>query len=185
MVRAVADHAPTDTMTDMTDRPAGRDRTGGADAPDPTDPPDAPVDTGEPGERRARLERPPGERYTSRRPTTAESATRLDAALLPIAVVLGGVILFVVLGALLLVTSGLVVLSLVLGWLVGRLVSPPVRAALVGVGVVALGFLAIWLFGRVEGGVLDPITYLIEVEGPGVLILSLLFGGGLAAAASS
>ena len=47
-----------------------------------------------------------------------------------------------------------------------------------------VGLLGIWLFGRIEGGVLDPITYLAEVEGPVVVVLCLLAGGGLAAAAS-
>jgi len=77
-----------------------------------------------------------------------------------------------------------VIPSVFLGWLTGRLVSPPSRAAIVGLAAVAIGLLAIWLFGRYEGGVLDPIAYLAEVEGPIVVVLSLLAGGGLAAAAS-
>jgi hypothetical protein len=59
-----------------------------------------------------------------------------------------------------------------------------VLAALVAVGAVVVGLLGVWLFGRIEGGVLDPITYLIEVEGPIVVGLCLVLGGGLAAAAS-
>jgi hypothetical protein len=46
-----------------------------------------------------------------------------------------------------------------------------------------LGLLGIWLFGRWEGGVLDPLEYLAEVQGF-VVPLELLAAGGLAAAAS-
>jgi hypothetical protein len=49
--------------------------------------------------------------------------------------------------------------------------------------VVVLGLLGIWLFGRWEGGVLDPLEYLAEVQGF-VVPLELLAAGGLAAAAS-
>jgi len=38
--------------------------------------------------------------------------------------------------------------------------------------------------GRIEGGVLDPITYLVEVEGPLEVALCLLAAGGLAGASS-
>ena len=102
----------------------------------------------------------------------------------PTALVLGGAIAFVILGGILGVTAGLIIAATFLGWLTGRLVSPPAAAAAVGFTMVALGFLAIWLYGRAEGGVLDPLAYLDEVEGPMVIILRLLGGGGLAAAAS-
>jgi hypothetical protein len=138
----------------------------------------------EPGEPRPRLERPPGERYRAVEPEAATEAAALDAALIPIAIVLGTVIAFTVLGGLLTVTAGLIVLAAFAGWLVGRFVTPPPRAAVVGLVAVGLGFLGIWLFGRVEGGVLDPIEYLLEVEGPVVVGLSLVAGSGLAAAAS-
>ena len=97
---------------------------------------------------------------------------------------IGGVVGFLILGGMLAVTAGLIVLAVVLGWIVGLLVSPPARAALVALAAVVVGFVAIWAFGRVEGGVLDPITYLLEVEGPIVVGLSLIGAGGLAAAAS-
>jgi hypothetical protein len=109
---------------------------------------------------------------------------RLDPILVPLALVLGTALGFVVLGGVLGVTAGLVIPSAFLGWLTGRLVSPPGRAAVVGLAAIALGLLAIWLFGRTEGGVMDPVAYLAEVEGPIVVVLSLLAGGGLAAAAS-
>ena len=149
---------------------------------------DGPVTTppNPPGDRRPHLEHPPGDRY---RPAPAAddaqaSARRLDAVLVPAALILGGGIAFVVLGGILAVTAGLVVLAAFLGWLTGRLVSPPALAAGVGLAVVAVGLLGIWAFGRVEGGVLDPIAYLDEVEGLAVVGLSLLAGAGLAAAAS-
>ncbi len=140
-------------------------------------------EAGEPGERRPRLERPPSDRYVARQPAEAPSG-RFDAILVPIGLVLGFGIAFVILGGILLVTAGLVIVAAFLGWLTGRLVSPPRRAAFVGLVAVVVGLLGIWLFGRIEGGVLDPIAYLGEVEGPVVVVLSLLAGGGLAAAAS-
>ena len=97
---------------------------------------------------------------------------------------LAGAIGFVVLGGILAVTAGLVIVAAFLGWLLGRLISSPLRAAVVGAGVVAIGFLGIWLVGRIEGGVLDPIAYLDAVEGPIVVVVSLLAGGGFAALAS-
>lgn len=137
----------------------------------------------QPGDR-PRLDRPPGDRYLPRTPAAPGAPSRLDPFLAPLALVLGGAIAFVLLGGILTVTAGLVILAAFLGWLTGRLVSPPGRAAVVGLTVVVVGWLAIWLFGRIEGGVLDPITYLAEVEGPIVVVLTLLAGGGLAAAAS-
>ena len=60
---------------------------------------------------------------------------------------------------------------------------PPARAATVAVGVVLLGLAGIWLFGRWEGGVLDPIEYFAEVQG--ILVpFELVVAAGLAAAAS-
>ena len=139
----------------------------------------------EPGERRPRLERPPSDRYgVPAAATDPTAAGGLDAVLVPVAIALAGTIAIVVLGGILDVTAGLVVVAAFLGWLTGRLVSPPARAASVGLGVVAVGVLGIWLFGRFEGGVLDPVTYLLEVEGAIVVLLSLVAAGGLAAAAS-
>ncbi len=134
-----------------------------------------------PGDQRPRLDRPPSDRYAAR-PTIA--ASRLDEALWPVAVVIGGVLAFTVVGGWLAVTAGLLVVAIFLGWLIGRLVEPPWRAAIVALVAVALGFLGIWLFGRIEGGVLDPIEYLIEVEGPILVVLCLAGGAGIAAAAS-
>ncbi len=149
---------------------------------------DGPVTTpvNQPGERPPRLDRPPSDRYGPT-PTPAvrdQGPTRLDAIAVPLGLIVGGGVAFVVLGGILLITAGLVILSFVLGWLTGRLVSPPGRAAAVGLAVVVVGLLGVWLFGRLEGGVLDPITYLLEVHGPVVVVLCLLGGGGLAAAAS-
>jgi hypothetical protein len=138
----------------------------------------------EPGDRRPLLDHPPGDRYVARTPAADEAARRLDAILVPVALVFGTAVGFVIAGGIAAITAGLVILAAFLGWLTGRLISPPARAAIVALIAIALGFLGIWLFGRLEGGVLDPIDYLIEVEGPVVVILSLLFGGGLAAASS-
>ncbi len=102
----------------------------------------------------------------------------------PLAVVIGGALAYTVIGGILVVTAGLVVLAAFLGWLIGKLVARPPRAALVGVIAVLVGLAGIWLFGRLEGGVLDPIAYFDEVQGWPLVALQLLAGGGLAAAAS-
>ena len=137
-----------------------------------------------PGDRRPQLDRPPGERYAATAARATPTPGRADALVAPLGLVLGTGIAFVVLGAILAVTAGLVIVAAFVGWLTGRLVSPPGVAAAVAVAAVVVGLLGIWLFGRIEGGVLDPITYLAEVEGPIVVVLCLLAGGGLAAAAS-
>jgi len=138
--------------------------------------------TTEPGERRPKLDRAPGERYL--RPES--DAAGRDAPLMwpPVAVMIGGAIGYTILGGILAVTAGLVVLAASLGWLLGKLVSPPSRAAAAGLATIALGLAGIWLFGRVEGGVLDPITYLDDVQGWPLVALQLALGSGLAAASS-
>lgn len=136
-----------------------------------------------PGERRRTLDRPPGERYAPA-PSADRPASRLDPILAPLAVVIGGALAFVILGGVLAVTAGLAILAAILGLAIGRLVSPPPAAALVGLVAVVIGLAGIWLFGRIEGGVLDPIAYFGEVHGPALVALELLGGAGLAAAAS-
>ena len=133
--------------------------------------------------RRITLERPPGERYQPARSNLAASGEVLGGIRGPVTIALGGVLVFVVLGGILGITAGLVVVAGLLGWLTGFLVRPPWRAAAVAAGVVVAGLLGIWLFGRWEGGVLNPIDYLAEVHGfagP----LDILAAAGMAAAAS-
>jgi hypothetical protein len=137
-----------------------------------------------PGDRRPVLDRPPGDRYGTIPVEAAGDGASLDRILVPGGLILGGAIAFTIVGAILTVTAGLVILAAFLGWLTGRLVSPPAWATVVGLTTVVAGMLGIWLFGRIEGGVLDPVSYLAEVEGPFVVVLSLLGGGGLAAAVS-
>lgn len=103
---------------------------------------------------------------------------------IPVAVVLGGALVYTVLGGILTVTAGLIVVAVFLGWLIGRLVAPPARAALVALAAVVLGLLGIWLFGRIEGGVLDPIAYLDQVQGWPLVAAQLIGAAGMAAAAS-
>ncbi len=138
--------------------------------------------TNEPGDRRPQLDRPPGDRYRAEVPGGAATASIVPWA--PIAVIIVGAILYTVLGAIFTVTAGLIVLALFLGWICGRLVSPPVRAAVVAVVTVVAGLLGIWLFGRLEGGVLDPLAYLDAVQGWPLVAAQLVAGAGMAAAAS-
>jgi hypothetical protein len=139
--------------------------------------------TGDPPRRRVTLDRPPGDRYLPARSARDASDHVLRGVRGPLALVAGGTLVFVVLGGILGITAGLIVAAGILGWLTGLLVRPPLRAALVGLVAVIAGLVGIWLFGRWEGGVLDPITYLSEVQGF-VVPLELLAGAGMAAAAS-
>ncbi|HUQ78220.1 MAG TPA: hypothetical protein VM427_05045 [Patescibacteria group bacterium] len=138
--------------------------------------------TPQPGDRRPRLDRAPSERYPALAPPPA--ADPPAGAFVPLAIVLGGAVAFVLLGGVLAVTAGLVILAAVVGWLIGTFVSPPLRAGLVGLGAVAVGLLGIWLFGRLEGGVMDPVAYFLQVHGGPLVALEFLAGGGLAAAAA-
>lgn len=139
--------------------------------------------TNEPGERRPLLDRPPGDRY--RETGSERSASGFPGGpLAPVAVILAGALGYTILGGILDVTAGLIVAAGFIGWLIGKLVSPPARAAAIGVVAVLAGFLGIWAFGRIEGGVLDPIAYFDAVQGWPLVLLQLLAGGGLAAAAS-
>jgi hypothetical protein len=137
----------------------------------------------EPGERRPKLDRPPGDRYLPSAAGRARAGGLRAQAGAPLAVAAGGVLAFVILGGILAITAGLIVLAGLIGWLVGLVVRPPLRAAAVAVVVVLAGLLGIWLFGRWEGGVLAPIEYFAEVQGF-LVPLEILAAGGLAAAAS-
>jgi hypothetical protein len=143
----------------------------------------------EPGERRpastarTTLDRPPSDRYRSAKSDEGTRSGRVAAAGPAAAVVALGAVAFVVFGGVLTVTAGLVVVAALIGWIIGLLVGPPLRAALVAVVAVVVGLLGIWLFGRWEGGVLDPLQYFAEVQG--ILVpIELLVAAGLAAAAS-
>jgi hypothetical protein len=137
----------------------------------------------EPGERRPKLDRPPGDRYLPSTAARARAGGIRAQAGAPLAVAAGGVLAFVILGGILAITAGLIVVAGLIGWLIGLVVRPPLRAAGIALLVVLAGLLGIWLFGRWEGGVLDPIEYFAEVQG--ILVpIELLAAGGLAAAAS-
>ena len=88
-----------------------------------------------------------------------------------------GMVLLVVLGGVLTLTTGLLVVAGATGWGVavalrlgagGRLSSRRRVVLAVGltVGAIALGQLGLWLYARTEGGVLAPLDYLAEVYGP-------------------
>jgi hypothetical protein len=126
----------------------------------------------QPGEQRRRLERPPGERYSETPAPAAsrpeESSAGAGQALVVAAIAAG---LIALLGGPLSLTVGLLAVAAVGGWLVGSLLRPRVGAAIaLAVGAVVVGLAGVWLFSRVEGGVLDPMTYIAEVHGPLVIV---------------
>jgi hypothetical protein len=136
-----------------------------------------------PASARTILDRPPGDRYGPAIDPADRPGRPLERVGPPLAVAAVGVALFVLLGGILAVTAGLIVVAGLIGWLTGLFVRPPARATIVAVGAVLAGLAGIWLFGRWEGGVLDPIEYFAEVQG--ILVpIELVVAGGLAAAAS-
>jgi len=138
------------------------------------------VTTTEPGDRRPQLDRPPGDRYVAR----DDDGTSRRIVWPPIAVAIGGALAYTVLGGILSITAGLIVVAGFVGWLLGKLVAGPPRAAGLAIVTILVGLLGIWLFGRIEGGALDPLAYLDEVQGWPLVLLQLVVGGGLAAASS-
>jgi hypothetical protein len=143
------------------------------------------VTTQEPGDRRPGLDRPPGERYLeAEERAAAGEATIPGGPMTLVAVIVGGALVYTILGGILDITAGLIAAAGFLGWLIGKLVPGPPRAAVVAVVAVLLGLLGIWAWGRVEGGVLDPIAYFDAVQGWPLVALQLLAGAGIAAASS-
>jgi hypothetical protein len=139
----------------------------------------------EPGERRppgapvepTRLERPPGERYVP--PVVAESPrepSAVRAIVIAVVVALAGAFAMVMLAGQLAVSSGLLIMAVVIGRFVGLglrtargALSPGrarVIALLIAVGGMALAQLGIWVYARSEGGVLELVDYLGQTFGP-------------------
>lgn len=68
-------------------------------------------------------------------------------------------------------TFGLLGIAAVVGWAVGSLARPSLGLAIaLAVGSVALGLVGIWLFARLEGGVLGLPDYFAQVQGPLVFV---------------
>lgn len=133
----------------------------------------------EPGDRRPLLDHPPSDRYKAApqapEPGPAPRAVRALAA------GLGGAAAIALLGGPLSITLGLLVVAAVIGWVVGSLARPSLGTAVViAVGSVALGLVGIWLFARLEGGVLSLPDYFAQVHGP--LVVVELAAAGLIAA---
>ena len=144
--------------------------------------------TTEPGDRRPTLDRPPGERYlgADAGPAGPAGPADEDRPILwpPLAVAIGTALAYTLLGGALDVTAGLIVVAAFAGWLLGRLLTPPPRAAMAAFGTIVLGLAGIWIFGRVEGGVLDPIAYFDAVQGWPMVAIQVVAAAGLAAASS-
>jgi hypothetical protein len=115
--------------------------------------------------RAARLDRAPSDRYGPER--VAAPVGPAQRAVRAIGVAIAGAAVIAFLGGPLSVTAGLLAVAVVVGLVVGSLVRPATLAAVgLALGSVVLGLLGVWLFSRTEGGVLDPITYLADVQGP-------------------
>ena len=105
-------------------------------------------------------------------------------------VALAGAVLMVFLAGQLAVSSGLVVVAVVMGRFVGvalrtarGALNPGRRRALalvIAVAGVGVAQVAIWLYARSEGGVLELVDYLGQTFGPLVLV-EILFAAVIAA----
>ena len=162
--------------------------------PAPTPAPPQPV----PGERR--LDRPPSDRYRPTPEADAATATGMGAARtasMARALLYGGItavigaVVIVLLGGVLTLSGGLLAVAVVIGRTVGLgvvfgggvEVGQPTRTWLaIGLALasVVLGQLGLWLYGRSEGGVLDPLDYLWQVFGP-LVLFELVIAGFVAA----
>ena len=153
-------------------------------APDDPDAPDArdprPTDPN-PGERR--LARPPSDRYRAAAAREAAVAvpdpgasTARGAALALVAAIVGAGAI-VLLGGRLSISAGLIIVAAAAGWAIatalrygaGGHLAPRRRVAIaiaLALGAVLLGQLGLWQSARAEGGVLDPVEFLLEVYGP-------------------
>jgi hypothetical protein len=126
----------------------------------------------EPGEPRRVLDRPPGERLGARGEEAAgaeaqPSARRAGALTQAVGSAAVGAALIAFLGGPLSATVGLIAVAAVTGWVVGSLLRPSTaRAISIAVAAVVVGLLGVWGFARLEGGVLDPVGYLLDVHGP-------------------
>jgi hypothetical protein len=158
----------------------------GGDPARPANPADrrsADVESGDgPTNRPARLDHPPSDRYAREAsPPTVARRTRVAQAL---GVAAAGAAAIAFLGGPLSMTAGLLALSVVVGLAVGALLRPATAIAVsLAVGSVVVGLAGVWLFARAEGGVLDPIAYFGDVQGP--LAPAQLVLAALAAVASS
>lgn len=134
----------------------------------------------EPGEPRRVLDRAPSERYAT--PAIAPEAGPARRASRALAAGLIGAAVIALLGGPLSVTFGLIGIAVVIGWAVGSLARPSLGLAVaIATGSVALGLVGIWLFSRLEGGVLGLPDYLAAVHGP-LVVVELAIAGLVAAA---
>jgi hypothetical protein len=133
----------------------------------------------EPGDRRRLLDHPPSDRYGDVPATPEPGPARRASG--PLAAGLVGAAVIAFLGGPLSVTFGLLGVAAVTGWAVGSLARPSLGLAVgIAVGSVALGLVGVWLFARLEGGVLGLPEYLAEVQGP-LVFVELAVAGVIAA----
>jgi hypothetical protein len=158
------------------------------------EPGDRPIADAEPGDRPpatepgdhpprqpTRLERAPSERYAREQAPTARGR---DQATRAVGVAVAGAAVIAFLGGPLSMTGGLLAVSVVVGIVLGSTLRPRTAVAVgLAVGSVVVGLLGVWLFSRVEGGVLDPLAYLADVEGP-LAPLQLILAAASAAVTS-
>lgn len=140
-----------------------------------------------PGERR--LARPPSDRYRTSVPDRERDSApppggaRASSLGLGTLAALAGAATTVVLGGVMAVSGGLLIVAVVTGYAIGSSVAGRSRAMWLAVTLavagILLGQVGLWLFARVEGGVLTLPDYLAQTFG--ILVPAQVF---LAAAAA-
>jgi hypothetical protein len=123
-----------------------------------------------------RLDRAPSERHLAEAEIAAGSPARAIAFGLLVAI--GGAVAIAALGGGLAISAGLLVVAALIGWLIAAAITAGgtgtstlrrsnrvVAAVALAVLSVALGQLGLWLYARVEGGVLPLGPYLGETFG--------------------
>lgn len=141
-----------------------------------------PPDAGDraPGDgRRAPLDRPPGARYERAGPHSegADPATARTLPGLAVAALTGlaGSVLIVVLGGVLSLSAGLLLLTGLVGWVIGRSaatathIGSGARRLIAGgltIASVVVGQVGLWLYAMSQGGALDLVGYLAQTWGP-------------------
>jgi len=108
----------------------------------------------------------------------AEGGQRRSRAVLFASAVALGLAAAITAAGILEITAGLIAVAAIGGWAVAWALRPgglsvrdrlgtAIALALVGV---VLGQVGLWIYGRIEGGVLGPLDFLAEVYGPLVVL---------------
>jgi hypothetical protein len=164
--------------------------------PDPEQPESEPLpDRGDrAGEVRGRrtLDRPPAERYGgtppargsvgtrgSGQPAPHVTSVRAQQVLPALGITVIGALAILVLNVVLAITTGLLAVAAVTGYLLGQVLRWRLLAIVFAVGAILVATTATWLASLAQGGVLGPADYLAQTMG--LLLPALVVAAAIAA----